>query len=145
MGPLTKVIILAGVALLAVPAVSQAAERTVVPCWAGYGGEWDVRERVEPRNCWFNGGASHAESTPLKGMRYRSWGGPTACGRATYVYNQGYRAPVKFCLYARRHYYENTWDYNRIRVRFLGRESWIENGRRVWHKRKPFSDTNRTW
>ena len=146
MGRLTKVIILAGVALLAVPAVSQAAERTVVPCWGGYDGEWDWRERIKPARCSFNGGEAHAAQTPLMNMRFRSWGGETACGRGTFFYNQGYRAKVRFCLIDREHYYGNTWSYDHIRVRFGTRSSYIGlNGKREYHKRRASAHTNWTW
>ena len=58
-----KKLITAGVALLALTggvAEAQAAERTVVPCWAGYDGEWDMRDRIKPGACMFNGGEAHA-------------------------------------------------------------------------------------
>ena len=56
---LMKKLITAGVAVLALTggvAEAQAAERTVVPCWAGYDGGWDMRDRIKPGRCMFNGG-----------------------------------------------------------------------------------------
>ena len=46
--------------MAAAPASAEAAERTVVPCWAGYDGEWDMRDRIKPGACMFNGGEAHA-------------------------------------------------------------------------------------
>jgi hypothetical protein len=55
--------------------------------------------RVEPRRCAFNGDKVHARQVLLRKMRWRSWGGRTACGRGEFFYNQGCRAPARFCLY----------------------------------------------
>jgi hypothetical protein len=143
-----KRLITVGVAALALTggvAEAQAAERTVVPCWAGYDGEWDMRDRIKPGACMFNGGEAHYLTTPLRWMTWRTWGGRTACGRGVYAYNQGYRARVRFCLYGRTHYYGDTYVYTKIRGRSGTRYSYIENGRRVHRTKKPFRFKNSTW
>ena len=66
-----------------------------VYCWDSYAGEYTFRERVKPRRCFFNGGAAHALQVPLRQMRWRSWGGRTACGRGEFFYNQGLPRPGK--------------------------------------------------
>jgi len=82
--------------------VAEAADtRARTPCWWSYGGDWGLNWKVKPRICAFNGDEPHAFQTPLMKMRWRSWGGPTACGRGVFFYNQGYRAGVRFCLYGR--------------------------------------------
>ena len=144
-----KKLITAGVAALALTggvAEAQAAERTVVPCWAGYDGEWDMRDRIKPGACMFNGGEAHAFTTPLRWMSYRTWGGQTACGRGVFVYNMGYRARVRFCLYGRERSYGDTYVYTKVRGRFGTRHSSIGvDGRRHYSKRKPTRFKNSTW
>ena len=49
----------------------------------------------------FNGGEAHYLTTPIQRMTWRTWGGRTACGRGVYVYNMGYRAPVRLCLFGK--------------------------------------------
>ena len=86
-----------------------------VECWDSYGGEYTFRERVKPRLCMFNGDEAHARQVPLWKMRWRSWGGRTACGRGEFFYNMGYRAPARFCLYRPVANYGGVYVYTRIR------------------------------
>lgn len=86
-----------------------------VECWDSYGGEYTYRERVKPRRCAFNGDEVHARQVPVRKMRWRSWGGRTACGRGEFVANQGYRAPARFCLYRPVDNYRGVYVYTRIR------------------------------
>jgi hypothetical protein len=86
-----------------------------VECWDSYGGEYTFRERVKPRRCFFNGDEAHARQVPLRKMRWRSWGGRTACGRGEFFYNMGYRAPARFCLYRPVDSYGDGYVYTRIR------------------------------
>jgi hypothetical protein len=86
-----------------------------VGCWNNYGGEYTFRERVKPRRCFFNGDEIHARQVPLRKMRWRSWGGRTACGRGEFFYNMGYRAPARFCLYRPVDNYLGVYAYTRIR------------------------------
>ena len=87
------------------------AKQSYVACWGAYGGEWGLDYKVKPRECAFNGDEAHAKQTPLVNMRWRSWGGRRACGTGVFVYNQGFRAKTRFCLY-RNHPIEG---YMRIR------------------------------
>ena len=141
------VAICSGVCLLGTGVTeAQAAERTVVPCWAGYDGDWDMRDRIKPGACMFNGGEAHYATTPIRWMTWRTWGGGTACGRGVYIYNMGYRARVKFCLYGRTRYYGDTYVYTKIRGRFGTRESSLDvGGNRVYSNRKPSRFKNSTW
>lgn len=86
-----------------------------VECWDSYGGEYTFRERVKPRRCFFNGDEAHARQVPLRKMRWRSWGGRTACGRGEFFYNMGYRAPARFCLYRPVDKLRGGYFYTRIR------------------------------
>jgi len=86
-------------AVLAAPGAADASTARV-PCWGG-GSAWDFAYAVKPRLCMFNGDEAHAYQVPLRKMRWRSWGGRTACGRGEFFYNMGYHAPARFCLYRR--------------------------------------------
>jgi hypothetical protein len=86
-----------------------------VECWDSYGGQYTSRERVKPRRCFFNGDEAHARQVPLRKMRWRSWGGRTACGRGEFFYNMGYRAPARFCLYQPVDNDGGVYVYTRIR------------------------------
>jgi hypothetical protein len=106
-------------AVLVVPAASASANGwTYAPCWWTYGGSYQMGLEKKPRACMWNGSNSHshAQMVPIKNMRWRSFGGPTACGHGTFFYNSGYRAPVRFCLYRRKPGYEQgVLLYTRIR------------------------------
>lgn len=133
------------VLMAAAPASAEAAPRTLVPCWGNSGGEYGLNWKVRPRECAFNGGEAHAFQTPIAEMTWRSWGGRTACGRGVFVYNSGYRARVRFCLYGK------VLDggvpvYSKIRGRFGTRWSAIDiDGRRIYGTRKPSRFDNSTW
>jgi hypothetical protein len=76
-----------GIALgAAAPATASAADH-YIGCNDNY--------EIEPRECFFvpHENATHAESLPVKNMRWRSWGGARAFGRGVYYYNSNYRAP----------------------------------------------------
>ncbi len=127
-------------ATVALTATAEASYTTHVACWGGWGGTWQAAYKVKPTRCMFNGDASHAQSTPIENMRWRSWGGPTACGRGVMTYNQGYRARTRFCLYMRR-----PDGYGRIRGVVSSRYC-ISDGRhrRCGLRQKPHRYTNWT-
>jgi hypothetical protein len=74
-----------------------------VPCWGPTHSPpiyWSLKWAVKPRKCaWHGSSGVHADYLPVEKMRWRSWGGPTACGRGTFRANSGFRAPTRFCLY----------------------------------------------
>jgi hypothetical protein len=118
---------------VAVPAVASADEPpNLAECWGAYGGEWDYAYKVKPRHCTLNGDEAHYAQTPLRNIRWRSWGSQTACGTATYFYNMGFRSRVRFCLYQPR------WGvYTRVRGRFSKHYSYLDSrGVRVYRTGK---------
>ena len=76
-----------------------------VACWGDWGPKWgpgwSAAWLVKPKRCMFNGDEAHYKTVSIEGMRWRSWGRPTACGRGVLTYNQGYRTRTRFCLYER--------------------------------------------
>jgi hypothetical protein len=129
---------------LVAPGVAEANTGAYVPCWNSYGGKWSLKLKVKPRTCAFNGDEAHAWQTPIANMRWRSWGGRTACGRGVFVYNMGYRARVRFCLY-RRLDWADGYVYDRIRGRFGTRWCALDiNGKRICGRRKPSRFNNST-
>lgn len=128
----------------AAPANAEAAdtqERVDVACWGGYGGKWDVRYLIKPRTCAFNGDEAHAFQAPLAWMHWRTWGGPTACGRGKYVYNQGLHIHARFCLYGRIRDSADILTYTKIRGVTYGRwcsDHWRDVNRRVCQRHKQF-------
>ena len=105
-----------------------------------------MRYTVKPGACMFNGGEAHYLTTPIQRMTWRSWGGPTACGRGVYVYNMGYRASVRFCLYGKMQLAGDMYVYTKIRGRFGTRQSFLDvDGSRVYSNRKPARFKNSTW
>ena len=112
----TGVVALTAVVLGAFAAPAAAEARNVtVGCWNDYGGEYSWALVKKPRRCFWNGDEVHARQVPIRKMRWRSWGGKTACGRGTFFYNQGYRARARFCLYSLGQWEDGIWTYNRIR------------------------------
>ena len=126
----------------AAPAGAQATPVVDVPC---YNGSPEMAWKVKPKRCAFNGDEAHAYQTPIVEMTWRTWGGSTACGRGVFVYNSGYRARVRLCLYAVR-WVDGAPTYTKIRGRFGTRASALDmDGNRVSFTRKPSRFKNSTW
>src|SRR3954466_14607239 len=123
---LTIVLALAAAAIAVTPAAANAATpEHYVPCekWL----------EIKPHRCTFEpyANAAHYQQAPITNIHWRSWGGRHAVARGTYVYNMGYRAPIRFQLYWPVRDGEGDLVYTRLRG-VLGRGSYLDDhGKRV--------------
>jgi hypothetical protein len=116
-------------------AEAEAAPRATVPCWGPTHTPptyWSFKWAVKPRKCaWHGSSGVHADYLPVEKMRWRNWGGPTACGRGTFRANSGFHAPTRFCLYRKVQDSVEGDFYTRIRGRVGRGCSWgVGMGRR---------------
>ena len=116
----------------AAPTPTPTPTHALLGCWGSHHGTYSWLPLKKPARCDFNGDEAHALQTNLRKMRWRTWGGPLACGRGTYAYNGGYRASVRFCAYKRVRD-GNAWFYTRIRGTVLpGHDLWGPVNK-TWH------------
>jgi len=140
-----KKLIAAGVAVIAIagaagPAQAEAAGYGgTVPCWGMYHGQWSFAWKVKPRTCaWHGSSGIHADYLPMGNMRWRSWGGATACGRGTFYANSGFRARARFCLYRKVTDSVEGDFYTRIRGRVGRGCAWVPGEGRRCGVGRPF-------
>jgi hypothetical protein len=105
---MTKLLVIAISAALMLPATASAAQYNTVPCRTAS----HFVLKFKPRNCVLGGEYGYQQAN-LRGIRWRSWQGPTAFGRATLRANMGFRAKVRFKLYRRDRWEENTYLFTR--------------------------------
>jgi hypothetical protein len=111
--------------VLLVPASASAQSRyNTVPCHNSQG--YTVL-KSKPRQCTM-GGRFGYQQAGVYNIRWRSWGGATALGGGTLRGNMGFKARVRFKLYRREHWEENTYLFTRAR----GTTFMPDGSRRHW-------------
>ena len=96
-------------ALVAAPAAE--ARTDTVPCRApaGY-----LTFKVKPRDCTL-GGRFGYQQIPIRGIRWRSWGGYSSYGRGTWFPGMGVRWRTRFVVYRPRRCEGGVYAYTRAR------------------------------
>jgi hypothetical protein len=96
-------------ALVAAPAAE--ARSDTVPCRApeGY-----LTFKVKPRDCTL-GGRFGYQQIPIRGIRWRSWGGSSSYGRGTWFPGMGVRWRTRFVVYRPRRCEGDVYAYTRAR------------------------------
>lgn len=72
-----------------------------------------LRYKTKPRHCTLSSGPYGYQQAPIRGIRWRSWGGASAYGRGVLRGNMGFRAPVRFKLYRPRYFEFGFYAYTR--------------------------------